>query len=222
VIGSVTQAWQELADRDRRRQLIAEQGAAPPVSAVPPAAGHASAVMPAPAVSGPVPMAAKAAEPDAAKRKRKAKDGKPGRRKGDEPVPGEPFGRDRTRERAAVTDAHSMAEGAANAEMARSAGKSYVERGAQEGPADPVQAGSVEPAEVGRPYIEEGRAAPSPGQEPPRTSPIPAPFGRGILTPIEMPSAPVAAGNAGPLTAAMASHQASVSASPRPPIPGRN
>ena len=93
----------------------------------------------------------------------------------------------------------------------------YQERGATEGPgtcAEPVT--PPEPDAFSRPYDEAGHAAPSPQHEPPRQSPMP-PGGRGILTPIEMPWDPAVAGNPGPLTQAMAAHQARISQSA--PIP---
>lgn len=206
MIGSLTEAWQQMADLARRREAIAEQGPVPAAGAAPAHQPGITSLMPGP-LAGPAPMALKAAEPDVAKRKsgggkrRPGKDGKP----------------DLTQEQVA-TAAHDMAEGAANAEGARSAGKSYVERGAQEGPADSVHPGRVEPDDIGRPYLADGHAAPSPGHEPPRTNPVPAPYGRGVPTPIELTPAPAAAGHAGPLTAAIAAHEAR--ATLRPPIPG--
>ncbi len=144
MIGSVTQAWQEMADLARRREAIAAQGAAataPPAAASPPAAGHAPVVLPA-AGYGPVHSVAKSAEPDVGKRKsgagnrRPAKDakrGKPDLLDG-EPERGELIGHDLGDEQA-DTAAHDVAEGAADADRADRARKGYRDRGAQEGAA---------------------------------------------------------------------------------------
>lgn len=107
--------------------------------------------------------------------------------------------RKRNRERAAhdeaavpaLTDAHDMAQGATDA--AEAARKAYEERGATAGPGEPLEPGPQDgPERYERPYVSEGHAAESPMAEPPRANPMPA-MPRGILTPIALPDAPVAA-----------------------------
>jgi hypothetical protein len=53
--------------------------------------------------------------------------------------------------------------------------KTYAERGATMGPDEPVQPGHISPEQFHRPYEAEGHAAPSPGQEAPRSMPEQAP-----------------------------------------------
>ena len=65
--------------------------------------------------------------------------------------------------------------------------KSYHDRGAVQGPAQPVQPGHPEPADFGRPYVESGHAAESPQAQPPRQNPMPA------MTHQVLPAEPMAA-----------------------------
>ena len=116
-----------------------------------------------------------------------------------------------------VTDAQQQL--AAMAARRQQVSKGYAERGSREGPAAPAEPGQAhEPGDFSRPYLAEGHAAPSPGYEAPRANPVPQPYGRGVPVPVEMAPAPEIAGHPGPLTAAMAAHEARVTA--RPPIPG--
>ena len=71
-----------------------------------------------------------------------------------------------------VTDAHAMSLGEDDAREAGEAGKAYADRGAHEGPEQPVQAGHPEPDQYQRPYIEPGHGAESPQADPPRKMPI--------------------------------------------------
>ena len=92
----------------------------------------------------------------------------------------------------------------------------YASRGISEGPGEPVQPGHLEPEDLRRGYLEQGHAAESPQGEPARTPVLP-PHGRGILTPVELPSTPAVAGHFGPMVHGLAQHQAQVTM--RPPIP---
>ena len=117
-----------------------------------------------------------------------------------------------------ATDAHDIAAGHVDGMAADRARKTFTERGAHEGPADLMPADRPEPEDFGRPYMADGHAAPSPQHGAPRANPVPAPYGRGFPVPIEMARSPAIAGNTGPLTQALAAHQARVTLSP--PIPG--
>jgi hypothetical protein len=100
----------------------------------------------------------------------------------------------------------------------RQARKSYDDRGATEGPDQSLQPGRPEPEDYRRDYVSAGPAAESPGSEPPRVSPLPFPWGRGVPVPIELPASPAIAGHAGAITETMARHQARVTH--RSPMPG--
>jgi hypothetical protein len=179
-----------------------------------PSAGRAAVAAPA---AGYGPAVNKAAEPDIGKRKGRSK-------KGGEPDPNRDgreradyIGRDLHDDELAETDA-LHGRGPRQCRQGQERRKCYAERGSREGPAHPVQPGRADPDDSDRPYLAESHAAPSPGYEAPRTNPVPQPYGRGVPTPIAMPSPPVVAGNPGPLAAAAAAHEARVTM--RPHIPG--
>ena len=65
-------------------------------------------------------------------------------------------------------------------------------RGFEDGPGEPVMPGHPEPEDFRRGYIDAGHGAESPMAEPPRHNPMPD-LPRGIVTPVALPDAPVAA-----------------------------
>lgn len=114
-----------------------------------------------------------------------------------------------------ATAAHAAAEAELDAAERESAASKAT--GAEPGPGtfrEPAR--PPEPQDYRRGYLDEGHAAPSPQAAPPNAAPLP-PHGRGILTPAELPSAPLVAGHAGPMTTTLAAHQAK--AQLRPPVP---
>jgi hypothetical protein len=137
----------------------------------------------------------------------------------------------RRKHREPLTAAHAADQAALAAECAgegrcedgpvpaEASSKAVTDCGAEPGPGpgtftEPVTSPGPEAYE--RPYLHDGRSAPSPQHGPPNVSPLP-PEGRGILRPIELPGAPAVAGHAGPAMTALAAHQAQ--AQLRPPIP---
>jgi hypothetical protein len=172
LIGSVFEQRDELLAIENRRQRIAEQAAQPPVAALTgPMSGAAMAA------AGPA-AAVKAAEPAVAKRKKKGRD-----RTGRDMAPGE-------------TALDAVGEGMRAANEARAddaeAVKAFRDRGVTEGPGRPVMPSQRQPADsFSRPYLDAGHAAPSPQQEPPRTSPMPN-LAPGVVTAVTLPAAPSA------------------------------
>ena len=150
-----------MAEIERRRRQIAAQAVPGPA----PAAGASPALAAAPnqqAGYGPVPAAARGWEPDVAKRKKAKGSAKHGHRdEVSEDARGEP-GQD--------ADAYAAAQGHADAMAAEDARKNFAERGAEEGPSHLMPAGHAEPEDFGRPYMSDGRAAPSPQHEAARTT----------------------------------------------------
>ena len=90
---------------------------------------------------------------------------------------------------------------------------------AERGPGRSMQPGQIKPEDFQRGPLGSGHAAVSPQHGAPNTSPLP-PVGRGILTPVELPSVPGLAGHNGPIVQAMAAHQARAVPS-RPPARGQ-
>lgn len=142
--------------------------------------------------------------------------------------------RRRARERAEepLTEAHAADEAAMEGEQAErerqarmadtgEAGKAFTaEIGAVDGPAAAMPGGPMPGAAAfDRGYLDSGRAAASPQQGPPNTSPSP-PALPGVLTPVQMPGLLEVAGHDGPIVAAMGRHLArSATTMPVMPIP---
>jgi hypothetical protein len=107
---------------------------------------------------------------------------------------GELVGRDlRSEEPAVHTAVDDQAEGHRAAMAEEAARKAFADRGISEGSGRPTLPGHVEAEDFRRGYLEAGRCAESPMAEPPRTNPVPAPYGRGVPVPIALPGAAVAA-----------------------------
>ncbi len=97
------------------------------------------------------------------------------------------------RKPAAVTGAHEAAEGHIDAMRddadQESAAKNFRERGAYEGPGEPVLPGHPLPSSYDRMPLEAGHAAQSPQHEALRTDPVPLRV-PGLLEAVALPGAP--------------------------------
>jgi hypothetical protein len=173
VISLFEQRDQLLALERRRQEIAAQQAAAQHAPAV--AAQIAASLAGAIHAGGYAPAAAlKAGEPDIAKRRKgKHREHREGRDLETDPL----------------TDAHETAA------VAGAAAKNYHDRGITPGPAEGTMPGRPEPENFDRGYLEDGHGAESPQAERPRTNPNPVPSAvRGVPVPIQMSSAPMAAG----------------------------
>ncbi len=83
------------------------------------------------------------------------------------------------RARMLASDAHAAAEGATghvtdeDEDCPPDMGKAYQDIGISDGPGSPVMPGQVSPQDFGRPYIQAGHGAPSPGYQAPNVPNVP-------------------------------------------------
>lgn len=164
MIGSVTEQRAELLALDERRRQIAAEAAQPPAPTV--AVLMSGAAVP---PAGAVPMAAK---------RRKAKERGKERSPADTAAVAEGEGFRAAMDEQAAGDAAEAAKIAAGI--------------VNEGPGHGVMPSQPSPADsFSRPYLTDGRAAPSPMHDGPRTSPMPDLI-PGMVTPVTLPAAPSA------------------------------